>query len=65
MRKRIKASFDPKIFLAKVGEGKTISKYRKDQIVFSQGEVADAVFYIQQCEVCRPSALVGQNELIA
>ncbi len=48
MRKRGKASFDPKIFLAKVGEGKTISKYRKDQIVFSQGEVADAVFYIQQ-----------------
>ena len=48
MRKRGKASFDPKIFLAKVGEGKTISKYRKDKIVFSQGEVADAVFYIQQ-----------------
>src|SRR6266540_617319 len=45
--KRGKATFDPKEFLAKVGEGKTISKYRKDQIVFSQGEVADAVFYIQ------------------
>ena len=51
MRKRVKSSFDPKEFLAKVGEGKTISKYRKDQIVFSQGEVADAVFYIQQGKV--------------
>ena len=51
MRKRGKASFDPKKFLAKVGEGKTISKYRKDQIVFSQGQVADAVFYIQQGKV--------------
>jgi CRP-like cAMP-binding protein len=51
VRKRVKASFDPKVFLAKVGEGKTISKYRKDQIVFSQGQVADAVFYIQQGEV--------------
>jgi CRP/FNR family transcriptional regulator, cyclic AMP receptor protein len=51
VRKRVKASFDPKIFLANVGEGKTISKYWKDQIVFSQGEVADAVFYIQQGEV--------------
>ena len=51
MRKRVKASFDPKEFLAKVGEGKTISKYRKDQIVFSQGQVADAVFYIQQGKV--------------
>ena len=48
---RRKASFDPKTFLAKVGEGKTISKYRKDQIVFSQGEIADAVFYIQQGKV--------------
>ena len=45
VRKRVKVSFDPKNFLAKVGEGKTIAKYRKDQIVFSQGEVADAVFY--------------------
>ena len=51
MRKSSKASFDPTIFLAKVGEGKTIFKYRKDQIVFSQGEVADAVFYIQQGKI--------------
>jgi CRP/FNR family transcriptional regulator, cyclic AMP receptor protein len=51
VRKRVKASFDPNVFLAKVGEGKTISKYRKDQIVFSQGQVADAVFYIQQGKV--------------
>ena len=36
MRKKIKASFDPKKFLAKVGEGKTVSSYRKDQIVFSK-----------------------------
>ena len=54
MRRR-QASFDPKKFLAKVGEGKTISKYRKDQIVFSQGEIADAVFYIQQGKV-KPSS---------
>jgi hypothetical protein len=26
-----KAAFDPKKFLAKVGDGKTISKYQKDQ----------------------------------
>ena len=43
--------FDPKSFLAKIGEGRTISKYRKDQIVFSQGELADAVFYIQKGKV--------------
>ena len=51
MKPKGKLPFDPKIFLAKVGEGKTISKYRKDQIVFSQGEAADAVFYIQQGKV--------------
>src|ERR1700722_11849228 len=50
-RKGIKLSFDPKRFLAKVGKGKTISKYRKDQIIFSQGQVADAIFYIQQGKV--------------
>jgi CRP/FNR family transcriptional regulator, cyclic AMP receptor protein len=43
-----RVAFDPKTFLAKVGQGKTISKYHKDQVVFSQGEVADAVFYIQK-----------------
>jgi CRP/FNR family transcriptional regulator, cyclic AMP receptor protein len=41
-------SFDPKLFLAKVGEGRSIGKYRKDQIVFSQGDPADAIFYIQK-----------------
>src|SRR3954462_3712308 len=51
MRKKIKVSFDPKKFLAKVGEGKTVSSYRKDQIVSSQGDPADAVFYIQRGSV--------------
>jgi CRP/FNR family transcriptional regulator, cyclic AMP receptor protein len=49
--KRRKVTFDPKMFLAKVGEGKTIANYRKDQIIFSQGEAADAVFYIQHGKV--------------
>jgi CRP/FNR family cyclic AMP-dependent transcriptional regulator len=45
------ASFDPKVFLAKVGEGKTILEYRKDQIVFAQGDVAESIFYIQKGRV--------------
>jgi CRP-like cAMP-binding protein len=48
---RRKASFDPKTFLANVGEGKAIAKYRKGSVVFSQGEAADAVFYIQKGQV--------------
>ena len=43
--------FDPKSFLAKVGEGRTIAKYRKGQVVFAQGDRADAVFYIQKGKV--------------
>lgn len=46
-----KDGFDPQHFLAKVGVGKAISKYKKDQIVFSQGEMADTVFYIQKGRV--------------
>src|SRR5690242_12457167 len=44
-------SFDPQDFLAKVGGGRTISKYRKNQSVFSQGEAADSVFFIQRGKV--------------
>ena len=44
-------SFDPKTFLAKVGEGRSIGSYSKDQVVFSQGDPADAVFYIQKGKV--------------
>jgi CRP/FNR family cyclic AMP-dependent transcriptional regulator len=43
--------FDPKTFLAKVGTGKTILKFEKNQHVFEQGDVADAVFYIQKGSV--------------
>jgi CRP-like cAMP-binding protein len=51
LRKGRKTSFDPRNFLAKVGEGKTISEYQTGQLVFSQGDVADAVFYIQKGEI--------------
>jgi CRP/FNR family cyclic AMP-dependent transcriptional regulator len=46
-----KQSFDPKSFLTHVGEGRTIVRYGKDEIVFSQGEPADAVFYVQRGKV--------------
>jgi len=46
-----KTAFDPKTFLARVGDGRSLAKYRKGQIVFSQGESGDAVFYIQKGKV--------------
>jgi CRP/FNR family transcriptional regulator, cyclic AMP receptor protein len=46
-----KSPFDPKVFLDTENRGRTISKYRKDQTLFSQGAPADAVFYIRKGKV--------------
>jgi len=46
-----KAVFDPKAFLATVGEGRSIKNWNKGQVIFSQGEPADAVFFIQKGKV--------------
>jgi CRP/FNR family cyclic AMP-dependent transcriptional regulator len=43
--------FNSETLLSKATGGRTISTYRRNQIVFSQGEPADAVFYIQQGQV--------------
>ncbi len=43
-----KPSFDVKIFLTKVGRGRTLMDFRDGQAVFSQGDPADAVYYIQK-----------------
>jgi CRP/FNR family cyclic AMP-dependent transcriptional regulator len=39
--------FDPKTFLAKVNGGRILSKYRRNQVIFRQGDPADSVFCIQ------------------
>lgn len=51
MAKKSKAKFDPEAFLAKADGGVAISKYRKGQVVFAQGEPADSVFYIREGRV--------------
>jgi CRP-like cAMP-binding protein len=43
--------FDPAMFLAKVGAGRTMAKFSKNQKLFAQGDAADAVFYIQKGKV--------------
>jgi CRP-like cAMP-binding protein len=45
------AAFDPHVFLTKLAAGKTSREYKGDESVFSQGDVADAVFYIQSGKV--------------
>jgi CRP/FNR family cyclic AMP-dependent transcriptional regulator len=39
------------MFLAKVGAGRTMAKFSKNQKLFAQGDAADAVFYIQKGKV--------------
>jgi CRP/FNR family transcriptional regulator, cyclic AMP receptor protein len=51
MKRKAKLPFDPKVFLSKVNGGRAISNYRKGQIVYTQGEAADSVFYIQSGKV--------------
>ena len=40
--------FNGKPLPAQTGNGRSIVKYRKNQIIFSQGDPADAVFYVQK-----------------
>jgi CRP-like cAMP-binding protein len=45
------APLDPNTFLSKVGDGRSIVEYRKNQVVFAQGDKADAVFYLRKGKV--------------
>ena len=46
-----KHDFDPKLFLATIGEGRTIVLVPGKQTIFTQGDAADTVFYIQKGKV--------------
>jgi CRP/FNR family transcriptional regulator, cyclic AMP receptor protein len=59
--RKIAKLFDPKAFLASAGIGRTLHRYRPKRAVFSQGEPADAVFYIQEGNV-RLSVLSKQGK---
>jgi CRP-like cAMP-binding protein len=51
MRTNAALAFEPSAFLTKVEQGKTTRAYRSKQVVFSQGDPADAVFFIQSGRV--------------
>jgi CRP-like cAMP-binding protein len=59
--RKLSARFDPETFLAGTGIGKTIHDYRPKDIVFSQGEKADSVFYLQKGRV-RLSVVSAQGK---
>jgi CRP-like cAMP-binding protein len=51
MRNHAALAFDPKAFLSRIENGKSTREYRSRQVVFSQGDAADAVFYVQSGKV--------------
>src|SRR6266849_9609730 len=46
-----KLDFDPRKFLATIGEGRKVIAVAKKQTIFAQGDVADAVFFIQEGKI--------------
>jgi CRP-like cAMP-binding protein len=68
------AQFDPRKFLEVAAKGRSISTYRKKDIIFSQGDAADAVIYIKKgtVKVCVTSkdgkeavvAMLGADEFL-
>jgi CRP-like cAMP-binding protein len=43
--------FDPKVFLGRVEPGRATEKYEKNQKIFSQGDLADTIFFIHKGKV--------------
>ena len=50
-KKRGNRRFDPAVFLETAAKGRVISTHPKKQIIFKQGDAADAVFYIKKGKV--------------
>ena len=57
-------SFNPEIFLTQVGNGKSIVRCRKNHVLFSQGDAADAVYYILEGKVTLTVVSKGGKEAV-
>jgi CRP/FNR family transcriptional regulator, cyclic AMP receptor protein len=64
MKSKAKIEFDPKVFLSKVNGGRTISDYRNGQFVYTQGDRADSVYYIQSGKVKKTVASEQGKEAV-
>jgi len=53
--------FDPDLFFETAAKGRAISKHRKSEIIFSQGDDANAVFYIKRGKVKVTVVQAGQG----
>jgi len=46
-----KPAFNARVFLSKVGTGRTISEHGAKEVIFSQGDSADSIFYIHRGKI--------------
>jgi CRP/FNR family transcriptional regulator, cyclic AMP receptor protein len=51
MKRKSDKEFDPKVFLAETGKGRTLADYAKNDKIFLQGDLADAIFFIQKGKI--------------
>jgi CRP-like cAMP-binding protein len=58
--------FDPKTLLTRVSEANSVEPYRRKDVIFAQGDLADAVFYLQRGRVkLRVVSKQGKEAIVA
>jgi CRP-like cAMP-binding protein len=48
---RKRRGFDPRVFLATIGEGRRLLTFRKGKCIFAQGDPSDAIFYVKNGKI--------------
>lgn len=51
LRIKVEDTFDPRAFLGRVSAGKAVERYARNQKIYSQGDAAEDVFFIQKGRV--------------
>jgi CRP-like cAMP-binding protein len=51
MKPKRDSTFNPQVYLDSVGASRKVGEFRKKQLIFSQGDAADSVIYIQKGSV--------------
>jgi CRP/FNR family cyclic AMP-dependent transcriptional regulator len=51
MKSKLKSTFNPQVYLESAGVSRKVAEFRKKQSIFSQGDAADSVMYIQKGSV--------------
>ena len=62
MKRKVKLPFDPKVFLSKINGERAIHDYRKDKIVFRQGDPAAPFFTFRRARSSSPSFPSGAKK---